>query len=144
MNNFVTMKERRKPADITLTPKQQKGLFIFLLVFLSLGFLVFKSGDIIDYFIDQHVEKIMQPKMESFASEGKPAAIIWMLKHDKNYGQNDDYNSLREAAEKGDPESMYYYGVVMEFRKNKEEAARWYSKAAAEGYPSAVLKQLKG
>ena len=57
------------------------------------------------------------------------------LKFDK-----DDPASLREYAEKGDPEAQYYLGLHFEAENNMAEAAQWYRKAADQGDLDAQFK----
>ncbi|MBR4255074.1 MAG: SEL1-like repeat protein [Lentisphaeria bacterium] len=52
----------------------------------------------------------------------------------------DDPASVREYAEKGDPEAQYYLGLNCEKENNMAEAAQWYAKAAEQDDLDAQFK----
>lgn len=141
MNSATLKKPRRPPADILLTPAKQKKLAIGLFVVGSFIALSIKGPDVVDYLVHQHERSVLLPKMAALAAEGKTDAIIWMTTNDSAYRAAHDYVTLQKAAEAGNPQSMYLYGAVLEWRKDQLGAEQWYSRAAAEGYPAAVLRQ---
>lgn len=141
MNSATLKKHRRPPADIVLTPAKQKKLAIGVFVVASFVVLSIKAPDVVDYLVQRHEHSVMLPKMAALAAEGKTDAIIWMTANDSAYRAEHDYVTLQKAAEAGNPKSMYLYGAVLEWRKDKLGAEQWYSRAAAEGYPAAVLRQ---
>jgi len=83
------------------------------------------------------VEELL-PTMRKLAQEGKPAAAVWLLKHDYDAAKQSGFSDLSEAALKGDPESMFNYGVLQYDLERYLVGRVWIEKAAAEGHPSAV------
>lgn len=80
----------------------------------------------------------MRPVMKKLADEGKPAAVVWMFKHDYEGAKFSGFEALADAALTGDPESMWAYGVVQIDLGRIAVAEAWIAKAADAGYPDAV------
>lgn len=78
-------------------------------------------------------------RMTALANTGKGDAVMWMLRFQPDVAAESDYAMLRKAAESGHPKSMYLYSQVLRNRKDKEDSMVWVERAAAEGYPDAVM-----
>ncbi|HBP1602348.1 TPA: hypothetical protein L5U90_003452 [Pseudomonas aeruginosa] len=83
------------------------------------------------------VEALM-PAMRELAQQGKPAAAVWLLKHDWEASKASGFSAITDAALSGDPESMFTYGVLQYDLERFQVGKVWIEKAAAEGYPNAV------
>lgn len=65
---------------------------------------------------------------------------LQLLEHDYKTASKTDFALIKAAAESGDPKSMYMYGVVvMAVQKDASTGKTWIRRAAAEGYPDAML-----
>ncbi|WP_427121400.1 hypothetical protein [Pseudomonas aeruginosa] len=83
------------------------------------------------------VEELL-PAMRELAHQGKPAAAVWLLKHDWEASKASGFSAITDAALTGDPESMFTYGVLQYDLERFDVGRVWIEKAAAEGYPTAV------
>lgn len=81
--------------------------------------------------------------MAQLAAQGKPEAVAWMVMHDGIYGSDTQLQTLKVAAETGSPRSMYVYGLALRLQKYEQGALEYIRRAAAEGYPDAVLERSK-
>lgn len=80
----------------------------------------------------------MLPVMRELAQQGKPAAAVWLLKHDYEASKESGFSAITDAALTGDPESMFTYGMLQYDLDRFHVGRVWIEKAAAEGYPTAV------
>lgn len=85
--------------------------------------------------------ELVKPRMLELAKQGNVEAIRWT--HEHGLSEFKDWSALyARLAELGDPQAMYFHAYHLE-SKDPVSAFKWYEKAAAKGYPSAVLKIAK-
>ncbi|MCF5382139.1 hypothetical protein GIW05_01200 [Pseudomonas syringae] len=129
------------PFLIDPAVKKQAMLFAPLLI-ICIVFLL-KGEDIMNHFKNSHNRDLLLPQMAQLAAQGKPEAVAWMVLHDGKYGSDTKFLTLKTAAETGNPQSMYLYGLALRSQKNEQGALDYIARAAAEGYPDALLEQSK-
>lgn len=127
-------------SDIAINPAKRKGLIIAVVVMGALALLAFNQDKIVSHFVTGHERDLLMPKMSALAAEGKPEAVVWMMLNNPEFRAADpQYTALRKAAEEGHPHSMYLYSKVLKFQKDDDGAKAFIARAAADGYPDAVL-----
>lgn len=125
---------------IAVNPREKKRLVWLGGGALFLACLYFIPGQITGYLAKRADASYLTPRMTDLAKEGKPAAAAWLLEHDYKTASKTDFALIKAAAESGDPKSMYMYGVVvMAVQKDASTGKTWIRRAAAEGYPDAML-----
>lgn len=131
-------------GNIVINPAKRKGLAIGVAVLGAFALLAFNQDKIVDHFVTGYERDLLMPKMSAFAAEGKPEAVAWMLLNSPDFRAADlQYTALRKSAEAGHPQSMYLYSNVLKFQKDEDGAKAFLARAAAEGYPPAVLYLAK-
>jgi hypothetical protein len=130
-------------APVLIDPSKKKGIFIFLVMVAVTVVFVFKGADIVDHFVTAHNRDVLRPQMAKLAAQGKPEAVAWMVINDPTFRADGNFDSLKAAAETGNPQSMFLYAQVLKYQKDEQGAYGYIIRAAAEGYPEAVLAQLK-
>lgn len=105
--------------------------------------LVINQDQIVRHFVKSWEHDLLLPKMSVLAAEGKSEAVTWMLLNDSTFRADSSYTALRKSAAEGHPQSMYLYASVLKYQKDEKGAKEWISRAAAEGYPAAVLELAK-
>lgn len=127
---------------LRINPKRKTAFFVnasILYCMLMLG--IFGQQSIRKYFENsseaEAVEALL-PAMRALAQQGKPAAAVWLLKHDWEASKASGFSAITDAALSGDPESMFTYGVLQYDLERFQVGKIWIEKAAAEGYPNAV------
>jgi len=127
---------------ILVNPAKRKSLAIFALAVSTVLVLTVKGEDITSYFVKSHDRDALLPQMAILAGAGKPDAVVWMMVNDATFRDADpQYTALRKTAEAGHPPSMFYYAKVLKFKKDEAGAKAFMARAAADGYPAAVLDQ---
>lgn len=128
-------------SPILIDPSKKKQLFLLLVLAVCTVVFALKGYDIIDYYVTKHNREVLRPQMAQLAAQGKPQAIAWMVTNDPAFIAGDKFDALKAAAESGDPQSMFLYAQVLKYRNDENGAREYINKAAAEGYPKAVLDQ---
>jgi TPR repeat protein len=124
---------------VVIDPARRKSLFIIFLVIVSILLWGLKGNDVVRYFADKNELEALRPKMSLLADQGKPEAIAWMIMHDSAFfAKDDDFTSLKAAADAGHAESMYLYGGILKWKKADSRGDAYIARAAAEGYPDAI------
>ena len=135
----TTEAEWPRKTPVLIDPSKKKGIFISLAVVVALVVFSLKSNEIVSHFVDSHNRDMLHSQMSQLAAEGKPDAVVWMIKNDSDFRSDTSYAALRAAAESGHPESMFLYSRVLKYQNNDKGAQEYVARAAAEGYPDAVL-----
>nr|WP_228857492.1 hypothetical protein [Pseudomonas syringae]QOQ33545.1 hypothetical protein [Pseudomonas syringae pv. actinidiae] len=141
MSSVSTQWPHKKP--ILINPSQKKGIAVFLVLIAVFTVFTLKGDDIIKYYVDSHNRDVLHPQMAQLAAQGKPEAVAWMMLNDPAFRSDSNYEILKAAAETGSPKSMFLYANVLKYQKNEQGAAEYMARAAAEGYPDAVLSLSK-
>lgn len=127
-------------SNIVINPAKKRELTIIslaVLAFLLMGYCLKPVGQ---YFIQKHERDLLLPQMSALAKQGKPDAVIWMLRHGSSGDLADQIPVIQQAAEKGHPESMFLYGRVLQLKNDAAGAKFFFERAAGEGYPEAILQ----
>lgn len=140
--NDVSVKWPHK-TPILIDPAKKKGIVFCLAAVAVVTVFVLKSEDVIKHFVTAHNRDVLRPQMTQLAAQGKPEAVAWMVMNDSAFRSDTHFEALKAAAETGDPQSMFIYGQVLKYQKNEQGAHDYIVRAAAEGYPDAVLAQSK-
>ncbi|RMR16838.1 hypothetical protein ALP90_200075 [Pseudomonas amygdali pv. ulmi] len=131
----------KKP--ILIDPSKKKGIAVFLVLIAVLTVFTLKGDDMIKYYVDSHNRDVLHPQMAQLAAQGKSDAVVWMMLNDPAFRSDSNFEILKAAAETGNPQSMFLYSNVLKYQKNEQGAAEYMARAAAEGYPDAVLALSK-
>jgi TPR repeat protein len=130
-------------TPILIDPSKKTGIFVLLTAAAVAAVFAFKGNDIVSHFVTAHNQEVLRPQMAHLAAEGKPEAVAWMVRNDPAFRSDMHFEALKAAAEKGNPQSMFLYAQVLKYQKNQQGADEYIARAAAEGYPDAVLTQSK-
>ncbi len=127
---------------LRINPNRKVAFYVHALILYSLFLLgTFGQQPFLDYLEKsseaEMVEELL-PSMRELAQQGKPAAAVWLLKHDWETSKASGFSAITDAALTGDPESMFTYGVLQYDLERFDVGRVWIEKAAAEGYPTAV------
>ncbi|MCV4065724.1 hypothetical protein PSOLE_35630 [Pseudomonas oleovorans subsp. oleovorans] len=127
---------------LRINPSRKVAFYVHALILYSLFLLgTFGQQPLLDYLEKsseaEMVEELL-PAMRELAQQGKPAAAVWLLKHDWEASKASGFSAITDAALTGDPESMFTYGVLQYDLERFDVGRVWIEKAAAEGYPTAV------
>ncbi|MPQ71448.1 hypothetical protein [Pseudomonas sp. MWU12-2323] len=127
-------------GHIAINPAKRKGFVISITVLGAFALLALNQEKIVNHFVTGYEHDLLMPKMSALAAEGKPEAVAWMMLNDPDFRAADtQYTALRKSAEAGHPQSMYLYSKVLKFQKDEVGAGAFLARAAADGYPSAIL-----
>jgi hypothetical protein len=130
-------------TPVLIDPSKRKGIFVCLALIMATVVFALKLDDIISHFVTSHNREVLRPQMAQLAAQGKPEAVAWMVLNDPDFRSDTNFNALKAAAETGSPQSMFLYAQIMQYQKNEKSAQDYLARAAAEGYPDAVLAQSK-
>ncbi|MGP5477566.1 hypothetical protein [Pseudomonas helleri] len=130
-------------TPVLIDPSKKKGIFVFLSLAAVVTVFTLKGDDIISHFVAAHNRDILLPQMAQLAARGKPEAVAWMVMNDPAFRSDMHFDALKAAAETGNPQSMYLYAQILKYQKNEQGAHDYIVRAAAEGYPDAVLALSK-
>lgn len=130
-------------TPVLIDPAKKRGIFVFLVLIAVAVVFALKGDDIISHFVNAHNREVLRPQMAQLAVQGKPEAVTWMVLNDPAFRSDTNFNSLKAAAETGNPQSMFLYAQVLKYQKNEKGAHDYIVRAAAEGYPDAVLELSK-
>lgn len=127
---------------LRINPKRKTAFYVHALILFCMFMLgTYGQQPILNYFENsseaETVEALL-PAMRALAQQGKPAAAVWLLKHDWEASKASGFSAITDAALSGDPESMFTYGVLQYDLERFQVGKIWIEKAAAEGYPNAV------
>lgn len=131
-------------TPIAIDPSKRKGLLIFAVVVVFSLLFSLKGNDIAQYFANNHDRDVIEPQMAQLVAQGKPEAVLWMIKHDKSFYEKEaarNFPALRAAAETGHPESMYAYARVLQYLHDDAGAKVFMARAKDAGFPAALLSQ---
>lgn len=130
-------------AHIVINPAKKRDLAIFSAAILALALVGFGCKPVAQYFIHNHERDVLLPQMSALAEQGKPEAVIWMLKNSSSALSAKQIAVLQQAAEKGHPQSMFLYARALQIMNDAVGAKTWFERAAGEGYPEAILQLSK-
>lgn len=130
-------------TPVLIDPSKKKGIFVFLALVAVAAVFALKGDDVISHFVTAHNRDVLRPQMAQLAAQGKPEAVAWMVMNDPAFRSDTHFDALKAAAETGNPQSMFLYAQVLKYQKNEQGAHDYIVRAAAEGYPDAVLAQSK-
>lgn len=127
---------------LRINPNRKVAFYVHALILYSIFLLgTFGQQPLLKYLEKsseaEMVEELL-PAMRELAQQGKPAAAVWLLKHDWEASKESGFSAITDAALTGDPESMFTYGVLQYDLERYQVGRVWIEKAAAEGYPTAV------
>lgn len=131
-------------TPILIDPKKKKGIVVCLVLLAVAAVFALKGEDVISHFVTSYNRDVMRPEMAKLAAQGKPEAVVWMMMNDSALSSDSHFEALKVAADRGNPHSMYLYAQVLKYQKDEKSAHDYIVRAAAEGYPDAVLAQSEG
>lgn len=131
-------------TPVAIDPSKRKGLLIFAVVVAFLLVFSLKGNDIAQFFANNHDRDMLEPQMPQLVAQGKPEAVLWMMKHNQSFYEKElasNFPALRAAAETGHPESMYAYARVLQYLHDDAGANVFMARAKDAGFPAALLSK---